>query len=56
MSGTAVAEEDPDDVEGFFKLGYRGTRFSLGCGACPYLEDRTKIVELLRPETKYFNT
>ncbi|MFE0020708.1 methionine synthase [Amycolatopsis sp. NPDC059021] len=48
-SGTAVAEEDPDDVEEFFKLGYRGARFSLGYGACPDLEDRAKIVELLEP-------
>jgi 5-methyltetrahydrofolate--homocysteine methyltransferase len=42
--------EDPDDVEDFFKLGYRGARFSLGYGACPDLEDRAKIVELLRPD------
>jgi 5-methyltetrahydrofolate--homocysteine methyltransferase len=44
------AGEDPDDVEEFFKLGYRGARFSLGYGACPDLEDRAKIVELLHPE------
>jgi 5-methyltetrahydrofolate--homocysteine methyltransferase len=42
--------EDPGDVEDFFKLGYRGARFSLGYGACPDLEDRAKIVELLRPD------
>jgi 5-methyltetrahydrofolate--homocysteine methyltransferase len=42
--------EDPGDVEEFFKLGYRGARFSLGYGACPDLEDRAKIVELLKPE------
>ncbi|GAA4534617.1 methionine synthase [Amycolatopsis samaneae] len=47
--GVAVAEEDPADVEEFFKLGYRGARFSLGYGACPDLEDRAKIVELLEP-------
>jgi 5-methyltetrahydrofolate--homocysteine methyltransferase len=41
--------EDPGDVEEFFKLGYRGARFSLGYGACPDLEDRAKIVELLGP-------
>ena len=29
---------------------YRGARFSLGYAACPDLEDRAKIVELLRPE------
>ncbi|HEY4419561.1 MAG TPA: methionine synthase [Pseudonocardia sp.] len=48
-SGDAVAKEDPADVEEFFKLGYRGARYSLGYGACPNLEDRTKIVELLQP-------
>ena len=34
----------------FFKLGYRGARFSLGYGACPTLEDRAKIVDLLEPD------
>jgi 5-methyltetrahydrofolate--homocysteine methyltransferase len=47
--GPAVAAEDPDEVEEFFRLGYRGARYSLGYGACPNLEDRTKIVELLEP-------
>jgi 5-methyltetrahydrofolate--homocysteine methyltransferase len=49
-TGAALAEEDPDDIEEFFKLGYRGARFSLGYGACPELEDREKIVGLLDPE------
>jgi 5-methyltetrahydrofolate--homocysteine methyltransferase len=49
-SGAAMADEDPADVEEFFKLGYRGARFSLGYGACPDLEDRVKIVDLLEPE------
>ncbi|MFC4003885.1 methionine synthase [Prauserella oleivorans] len=49
-SGTPVAAEDPEDVREFFKLGYRGARFSLGYGACPNLEDRTKIVDLLEAE------
>ncbi|MGH3787573.1 MAG: methionine synthase [Pseudonocardiaceae bacterium] len=49
-SGSAVSEQDPSDVEDFFKLGYRGARYSLGYGACPELEDRAKIVALLRPE------
>ncbi|MBO0849664.1 MAG: B12-binding domain-containing protein, partial [Pseudonocardia sp.] len=47
--GQSVAAEDPDDVEAFFKLGYRGARYSIGYGACPDLEDRRKIVELLEP-------
>jgi 5-methyltetrahydrofolate--homocysteine methyltransferase len=48
--GASVAEEDPEDIEEFFKLGYRGARFSLGYGACPDLEDRVKIVDLLDPQ------
>ncbi|MGW0855202.1 methionine synthase [Streptomyces sp. NPDC002690] len=42
--------EDPDHVEDMFALKYRGARFSLGYGACPDLEDRAKIAELLQPE------
>jgi 5-methyltetrahydrofolate--homocysteine methyltransferase len=44
------AGEDPSDVEDMFALKYRGARFSLGYGACPDLEDRAKIAELLEPE------
>ncbi|MEU8918584.1 MULTISPECIES: methionine synthase [Streptomyces] len=44
------AGEDPDDVEDMFALKYRGARFSLGYGACPDLEDRAKIADLLQPE------
>ena len=44
------AAEDPDEIEGMFKLQYRGARFSLGYPACPNMEDRTKVVELLKPE------
>ncbi|WP_369143300.1 methionine synthase [Streptomyces sp. R44] len=42
--------EDPESVEDMFDLKYRGARFSLGYGACPDLEDRAKIADLLRPE------
>ncbi|MFG3498407.1 methionine synthase [Streptomyces sp. NPDC047928] len=42
--------EDPADVEDMFALKYRGARFSLGYGACPDLEDRAKIADLLEPE------
>lgn len=41
--------EDPTEVEGLFKLEYRGARYSFGYPACPNLEDRIKLVELLRP-------
>ena len=44
------ADQDPDTIEDYFKLRYRGARFSLGYGACPNLEDRAKIVELVEPE------
>ncbi|SOD87783.1 methionine synthase [Streptomyces sp. Ag109_G2-15] len=44
------AGEDPADIEDMFALKYRGARFSLGYGACPDLEDRAKIAELLQPE------
>ncbi|MGK0714779.1 methionine synthase [Leucobacter sp. W1153] len=42
--------EEPTDIEGYFKLRYRGARFSLGYPACPEMADRRKVVELLRPE------
>ncbi|PKV84795.1 methionine synthase [Streptomyces sp. TLI_146] len=49
-SELGFAGEDPSEVEDMFALKYRGARFSLGYGACPDLEDRAKIAELLRPE------
>jgi 5-methyltetrahydrofolate--homocysteine methyltransferase len=42
--------EDPSDVESMFDLKYRGARYSFGYPACPDLEDRIKLVELLKPE------
>lgn len=45
------SNEDPKDIEGHFKLDYRGARYSFGYPACPDLEDRVKLVELLKPET-----
>ncbi|MGV9673654.1 methionine synthase [Nocardia sp. NPDC003482] len=50
LEGHAVAEEDPADVQEYFKLGYRGARYSFGYGACPELEDRAKLVSLLESE------
>ena len=41
---------DPDSLDDFFKLGYRGARFSFGYAACPDLEQRAKIMRLLAPE------
>jgi 5-methyltetrahydrofolate--homocysteine methyltransferase len=47
--GSCMADQDPADVNEYFKLGYRGARYSLGYGACPNVEDREKIVALLDP-------
>ncbi|TPQ18183.1 methionine synthase [Streptomyces sporangiiformans] len=49
-SELGFAGEDPAEMEDMFALKYRGARFSLGYGACPNLEDRAKIAELLEPE------
>jgi 5-methyltetrahydrofolate--homocysteine methyltransferase len=40
---------DPDNIEDFFRLGYRGARYSFGYPACPDLGDRAKVVRLLKP-------
>ncbi|MFD9465300.1 methionine synthase [Streptomyces sp. NPDC060027] len=49
-SELGFAGEDPSEIEDMFALKYRGARFSLGYGACPNLEDRAKIADLLEPE------
>src|SRR5579859_1035726 len=49
-SELGFGEDDPENLEDFFRLGYRGARFSFGYAACPNLEDRAKIVQLLAPE------
>jgi len=41
--------EDAPGIDKLFQQGYRGSRYSFGYPACPNLEDRTKIVELLNP-------
>ena len=46
----AMSTEDPQAIEDYFKLGYRGARYSFGYGACPDLEDRVKTMALLQPE------
>jgi 5-methyltetrahydrofolate--homocysteine methyltransferase len=43
--------EDAPKISQMFQQGYRGSRFSFGYGACPNLEDRVKIMELLKPES-----
>ncbi|MFJ6508338.1 methionine synthase [Streptomyces sp. NPDC091879] len=49
-SELGFAGEDPAGIDDMFALKYRGARFSLGYGACPNLEDRAKIADLLQPE------
>ncbi|MGC9669919.1 methionine synthase [Planosporangium sp. 12N6] len=48
--GRRVADDDPADLDGLLRTDYRGCRYAFGYPACPDLEDRTKIVELLRPD------
>ncbi|MES5825444.1 methionine synthase [Streptomyces sp. RG80] len=45
-----IAGGDPGSLDGMFRTEYQGCRYSLGYPACPDLEDRAKIAELLRPE------
>jgi len=44
------AEDSPDLNDLLAHQGYRGSRYSFGYPACPDLEDRAKIVELLHPD------
>ena len=41
--------EDAEVMKKIFQQTYRGSRYSFGYPACPNLEDRSKIVELLNP-------
>jgi 5-methyltetrahydrofolate--homocysteine methyltransferase len=41
--------EDPADLNDVLGVKYRGARFSLGYPACPEMDDRKKVVELLNP-------
>jgi 5-methyltetrahydrofolate--homocysteine methyltransferase len=42
--------DEDGDLNAMLKQGYRGSRYSFGYPACPDLEDRAKLVELLQPE------
>ncbi|NJC65570.1 methionine synthase [Planosporangium flavigriseum] len=48
--GRRIADDDPADLDGLLRTDYRGCRYAFGYPACPDLEDRAKIVDLLRPE------
>jgi 5-methyltetrahydrofolate--homocysteine methyltransferase len=45
-----LAGFDPAGLEDILKVRFRGCRYSFGYPACPDLEDRAKVVRLLRPE------
>jgi 5-methyltetrahydrofolate--homocysteine methyltransferase len=46
-----IAGDDANRLEDVLAhQGYRGSRYSFGYPACPNLEDRAKLVSLLRPE------
>jgi 5-methyltetrahydrofolate--homocysteine methyltransferase len=45
-----ISGDDPADLDGILKVGYRGCRYSFGYPACPNLEDRAKVMRLLEPE------
>jgi 5-methyltetrahydrofolate--homocysteine methyltransferase len=47
---TGLAGFDPPGLDGILKVDYRGCRYSFGYPACPDLEDRAKVVRLLKPE------
>ena len=44
------SSEDAPKIEKLFHQGYRGSRFSFGYPACPDLEPRAQLMELLRPQ------
>ncbi|WP_434740146.1 methionine synthase [Micromonospora sp. SH-82] len=48
--GRTVAGDDPGDLAGLLRTDFRGCRYAFGYPACPDLEDRAKIVELLGAE------
>ena len=45
------ASEDAPTIPKLFQQSYRGSRYSFGYPACPNLEDRALIVELLHPQS-----
>jgi 5-methyltetrahydrofolate--homocysteine methyltransferase len=44
------ASEDAATPRELFQQQYRGSRYSFGYPACPNLEDRALIAELLKPQ------
>src|ERR1700729_241965 len=44
-----IGGSDPGSLDGFFRVDYRGARYSFGYPACPDLADRVKVMRLLEP-------
>ena len=44
------SSEDAPKIQDLFHQGYRGSRYSFGYPACPDLEPRAQLVELLHPQ------
>jgi 5-methyltetrahydrofolate--homocysteine methyltransferase len=49
-SDLGFGADDDGELAEILRQGYRGSRYSFGYPACPDLEDRRKLVALLRPE------
>jgi 5-methyltetrahydrofolate--homocysteine methyltransferase len=45
--GRAMVADDPADLDGLLRTDYRGCRYAFGYAACPDLEDRAKLVDIL---------
>jgi 5-methyltetrahydrofolate--homocysteine methyltransferase len=48
-SELGIDGDDADAPEELFRQGYQGSRYSFGYAACPNLEDRRQLFELLDP-------
>ena len=42
-----ISGDDSRDIDGLFRQGYRGSRYSFGYPACPRLEDQAPLLEIL---------
>ena len=45
-----IHHEDEKEMKKLLGQGYHGARYSFGYPACPYLEDQSKMFELIKPE------
>ena len=45
-----IHHEDEKEMRKLLGQGYHGARYSFGYPACPYLEDQSKMFELIKPE------